>query len=267
MPVHRFAAAAHVAGRLLLVLVTLSLWSIPAAEAARSCAIQEHPIPGGADHWSERIGTRAETKIVHLVQDPGRNPFDRQRPGLSSGMGGVRSWEARIRRRGRQRRTRASNSRGPRLAGKSLGELTVEAVPREVKLDIGLFDGNPKFTGGLRLGRALQRGAAQELVSQVRTEQRRGCGRGERAPPPPAGRRPGARDVRGPSRTRGDLERQPAGRHAQAARDGRGRRARVLRVRRLHAPRRLRTGTGRTRESPSGSGRPAEWGDPTRGDA
>ncbi|MBI3926632.1 MAG: hypothetical protein HY319_13910 [Armatimonadetes bacterium] len=59
----------------------------PQAGDRFTAEIQEHPVDGGGEYWGLREETLGNHRIVHLVQSPGNNPFDRQRPELSAPMG------------------------------------------------------------------------------------------------------------------------------------------------------------------------------------
>ncbi len=59
----------------------------PAPTSAWQAEIREVPLAGGANHWTLRSEVVGNLLIVYLVQDPARNPFDRQRPELSANLG------------------------------------------------------------------------------------------------------------------------------------------------------------------------------------
>lgn len=62
--------------------------SPPPPQAGKwSCEIQEHPMPGGRDHWGVRYETIGNRRIIHLVQTPDRNTFDKQHPELTRNSG------------------------------------------------------------------------------------------------------------------------------------------------------------------------------------
>lgn len=57
--------------------------------SAWTAEVREVPLAGAADHWSLRFEVLGTHKIVYLVQDPARNPFDRQRPDLAASAGAM----------------------------------------------------------------------------------------------------------------------------------------------------------------------------------
>lgn len=60
---------------------------VPAEAGKWTAKIEEHPFKGGTDFWSVRHEQKGDTLIVHLVQDPSRNSFDRENPKLSEHLG------------------------------------------------------------------------------------------------------------------------------------------------------------------------------------